>query len=52
MTDEEALQIALWRVSVLGALVSARLEHGDKRQHFESAAAKTYARPGGRDVRQ
>lgn len=51
MTHDKALEIALWRVSVLGALVSARLEHGDRRQYFEAAAEKAYVRPDGRTVR-
>jgi len=39
--------IALWRMSVLGPLVSARLEHGDRRAYFEQAAARRHERPDG-----
>ena len=46
-----AEDIALWRLSVLGPLVSARLEHGDRRRHFCEAAARAYEQPDGRPVR-
>lgn len=50
MNDEDRQKIALWRVGVLGPLVSARLEHGDLRAHCEAAAACTYQKPDGRTV--
>jgi putative transposase len=50
MDDESKQEIALWRVAVLGALISARLEHGDRRTLLEAAAARTHQRPDGRHV--
>lgn len=41
----------MFRFGVLGALVSARLEHGDRREIFETAAKRDYITPGGRVVR-
>jgi transposase InsO family protein len=51
MDDESKKEIALWRVAVLGPLISARLEHGDRRALLEAAAARTHQRPDGRHVR-
>jgi len=51
MTHDEKRVIALWRLAVLGPLISARLEHGDRRRYFEEAAARTHERPDGRRVR-
>jgi putative transposase len=51
MDEETRRAIALFRFGVLGPLVSARLEHGDRREHFEAAAARDYVTPGGRVVR-
>jgi len=42
--------IALFRYGVLGPLVSARLEHGDRRAYFEEAAARRHVMPDGREV--
>ncbi len=42
--------IALWRFAILGPLVSARLEHGDRRTHFTRAAQLEYERPDGQRV--
>lgn len=42
---------ALWRYSILGPLVSARLEHGDRRKLFEEIAARTHMAPDGSAVR-
>src|SRR5690242_6063569 len=50
MDDETRKAIALWRLGVLGPLVSARLEHGDRRAYFEQAAARAHVRPDGRIV--
>ena len=33
--------VAIWRMNILGPLVSARLEHGDKRELLEEAASRT-----------
>ncbi len=50
--DEEARhRIALWRFGVLGPLVSARLEHGDRRAWFRAASARVHEHPNGRLVR-
>ncbi len=43
-------EIALWRLGILGPLISARLEHGDRRAYFEEAAQRMYQRPDGRFV--
>lgn len=51
MDDDTRRAIALFRFGVLGPLVSARLEQGDRRAHFESAAARDWVTPGGRIVR-
>jgi putative transposase len=47
--DQQA--VALWRLGVLGPLASARLTHGDRRQYFTEAAARTHERPDGTPVR-
>lgn len=51
MTHDDKRAIALWRLCVLGPLISARLEYGDRRRYFEKAAARTHQRPDGRHVR-
>lgn len=38
---------ALWRFSILGPLVSSRLEHGDRRALFEEIAGRTHISPDG-----
>ena len=38
---------ALWRFSVLGPLVSARLEHGDRRALLKEAASRVHQDPDG-----
>lgn len=48
MNDEVKLETALWKLSVLGPLVSARLEHGDRLALFEEAAERLHRRPDGR----
>lgn len=50
MNDQTKRAIALWRVGVLGPLVSARMSHGDRQAYFESAAARTHEHPDGRVV--
>lgn len=47
MDEDRRQQEALWRYSVLGPLVSAKLEHGDVRRLCEEAADKQYTKPGG-----
>lgn len=50
MDEEQRRAIAIWRVTVLGPLISARLEHGDVRALCEMAASRRYERPDGRLV--
>ncbi|MGH9671409.1 MAG: Mu transposase C-terminal domain-containing protein [Terriglobales bacterium] len=47
MDDQGKKDIALWRLAVLGPLISARLEHGDRRALIKLAAARTQQRPDG-----
>ena len=47
MKQEEKETIALWRLGVLGPLISARLEHGDRRRYIEEAAARLQQQPDG-----
>ena len=49
--NERRKEEAIWRVMVLGPLVSARLEHGDVRQLCEQAAARVLKGPDG-EIRQ
>jgi len=49
--NDRSLDIALWKLSVLGPLISARLEHGDRLAWFEEAAERLHQRPDGRLVR-
>ncbi len=42
---------ALWRYGILGPLVSARLEHGDRRALFLQAASRVHVDPDGCTVR-
>jgi transposase InsO family protein len=51
MDDDDKKEIALWRLGVLGPLMSARLDHGDRRAYYEEAAARTHQKPDGRLVR-
>jgi len=51
MDHDNRREMALWRVAVLGPLISARLEHGERRALFGEAAARTHQRPDGRWVR-
>jgi len=48
MDDEQRRQIAIWKVTVLGPLISARLEHGDVRGLCEQAASRRWQTPDGR----
>lgn len=50
MDNDDKRAIALWRLGVLGPLMSARLEHGDRRAYFDEAAARTHQMPDGRLV--
>jgi transposase InsO family protein len=51
MKHDDKQAIALWRLGVLGPLVSTRLEHGDRRRYIDEAAARTHERPDGTRVR-
>jgi putative transposase len=51
MDDETKRKIALWRFGVLGPLVSARLEHGDRAAWFRAAAERVHQLPDGRVVK-
>jgi putative transposase len=52
MNDMSPRDIALWRFSILGPLVSARLEYGDRRELFAAASERFYEHPTrGRKVR-
>ena len=51
MTTDERQKLALWRMSVLGPLVSARLQHGDRQTYFRMAADRVHERPDGQLVR-
>jgi len=50
MDDDTKRALALFRFGVLGPLVSARLEHGDRRTYLTEAAARTHVLPDGRFV--
>jgi transposase InsO family protein len=50
MKHDDKQAIALWRLGVLGPLMSAQLEHGDRRRYFTEAAARTHERPDGTRV--
>jgi putative transposase len=50
MNEEERTRVALWRHAVLGPLISARLEHGDRSKLFEEAARRVYEDHAGRKV--
>jgi len=51
MDDKAKRDMALWRLGVLGPLVSARLLHGDREQFFKEIAARVHQMPDGRVVR-
>lgn len=51
MDDETKRAIARWRVAVLGPLISARLEHGDRAAWFRETAARVQQLPDGRHVK-
>ncbi len=50
MDDRTKRDVALWRLGVLGPLVSARLEHGDRQRLFEEIAARVHQMPDGKVV--
>jgi transposase InsO family protein len=50
MDDKERREIALWRIGVLGPLVSARVEHGDIREHVADIVKREHRKPEGQFV--
>ena len=51
MNEEQQKQLALWRVGVLGPLVSADLAHGDVSRVCKEQAQRWYKRPNGLRVK-
>ena len=51
MDEEVRQQIALWRLGVLGPLMSALLEHGDVRAYLREAAERLHRMPDGRECK-
>lgn len=51
MDDDQRMAWALWRYSILGPLVSARLEHGDRAAYITEAAARYHTTPEGKEIR-
>ena len=51
MKEDKNTQIALWRLGVLGPLVSAHLERGDLKRLFKEAADRTYQDYSGRKIK-
>ena len=47
MDEKKRQEVALFRVSVLGPLVGARLGHGDLVEHCREAAARSWEEPSG-----
>jgi putative transposase len=47
MEHDPRMAWALWRYGILGPLVSARLEHGDRRALFLEAASRVHVDPDG-----
>jgi hypothetical protein len=45
MDDDTRRAIGLFRFGVLGPLVSARLEHGDRTAYFAAAASRRHVMP-------
>lgn len=50
MDEDDKRAIAMWRLGVLGPLISARLEHGDRSVYFAEAASRVHQMPDGRLV--
>jgi putative transposase len=51
MSNEDGKQaLALWKLGILGPLMSARLGHGDRCQYLREAAGRTHQMPDGRFV--
>ncbi len=50
LDSETKREKALWRLGVLGPLISARLEHGDRQRLYREAAARIYEDSQGRRI--
>ena len=50
MVMDKRTEWALWRFSVLGPLVSSRLEHGDREAYLQEAANRRHVNPDGNAV--
>lgn len=50
MKKDRKETVALWRLGVLGPLISARLEHGDRAEYFRLAAARVHQHPDGHQL--
>ena len=51
MDPNKRREVAIWRMNILGPLISARLDHGERRALFEEAAARSYTAPNGKQTR-
>jgi transposase InsO family protein len=51
MDDNERQRLALWRLAVLGPLMSARLKHGDVSAYVHQAAERLHRMPDGLEIR-
>jgi transposase InsO family protein len=51
MDDDERQRLALWRLAVLGPLMSARLKHGDVSAYVRQAAERLHRMPDGLEIR-
>ena len=51
MDPNKRQEIAQWRMSILGPLISARLNHGDRQTLLQAAASRVYETPDGRRMR-
>lgn len=52
MNHDERRRVALWRYAILGPLVSADLDYGDRLRLFKEASARLYEHPRGRSTRR
>lgn len=51
MDEPYKLKVALWRVGLLGPVISARRKHGELQEMFRQAAERVYERWDGAEVR-
>ncbi len=50
MNEDDRKKMAIVRLGVLGPLISARLEHGDKTKLFEESASRIYEGLDGQEI--